>query len=110
MHGRDGPRRIDPGLCWYLCGLVHEHHAAARERGRHEHFVRVRQHGPTSHDRRFLRAQLMAAPKLGSGKRFAKLEKSLSKEKGIEDPGALAASIGRKKYGKKKFAKIAASG
>lgn len=48
----------------------------------------------------------MAQPKLGSGKRFAKLEKSLSHEKGIHDPAALAASIGRKKYGEKKFSKL----
>lgn len=48
-------------------------------------------------------------PKLGTGKRFEKLEKSLKKG-GAEDPGALAAWIGRKKYGKKRFAKLAAGG
>jgi len=47
--------------------------------------------------------------KLGSGKRFASLSKKLSK-KGASNPGALAAYIGRKKYGAKKFAKLAASG
>jgi hypothetical protein len=41
---------------------------------------------------------------------FDKLKKKLGKKKGIEDPGALAASIGRKKYGKKKFQKAAAKG
>lgn len=44
-------------------------------------------------------------PKLGSGKRFSNLKKSLAK-KGADDPGALAAYIGRKKYGAKKFAKL----
>jgi hypothetical protein len=49
----------------------------------------------------------MAMPKLGSGKRFANLEASLA-GKGIRNPGALAASIGRKKYGKARFQAIAA--
>lgn len=44
--------------------------------------------------------------KLGTGKRFAALKGKLSK-KGVKDPGALAASIGRKKYGNKKFAALA---
>ena len=38
--------------------------------------------------------------KLGSGKRFASLEKELAK-KGSKDPAGLAAYIGMKKYGKK---------
>lgn len=49
-------------------------------------------------------------PKLGSGGRFKKLEGSLAREKGVKDPGALAAAIGAKKYGKKKFQAIAAKG
>ncbi len=51
----------------------------------------------------------MAKPKLGSGKRFEKLSKELE-SKGADDPDALAASIGRKKYGKKKFQRLAAKG
>jgi hypothetical protein len=47
--------------------------------------------------------------KLGSGKRFAALKSKLAK-KGARDPGALAASIGRKKLGAKKMAKLAAKG
>lgn len=47
--------------------------------------------------------------KLGSGERFAHLKKSLAK-KGAKDPGALAAFIGRKKFGAKKFNKLAAKG
>lgn len=46
--------------------------------------------------------------KLGGGGRFAKLEKKL--EGKVSDPGAVAASIGRKKYGKAKFQKMAAKG
>ena len=54
--------------------------------------------------------------KLGGGSRFAKLKASIaaaSKKKGrktIRDPGAVAAAIGRKKYGKAKFQKMAAKG
>jgi hypothetical protein len=49
----------------------------------------------------------MAAPKLGTGARFKKLSASLA-AKGASDPGALAAYIGRKKFGAGKFAKLAA--
>lgn len=40
---------------------------------------------------------------------FKTLESKL-KKKGIKNPSALAASIGRKKYGKKKFQAAAAKG
>lgn len=46
--------------------------------------------------------------RLGGGGRFAKLKASL--EGDVRDPGAVAASIGRKKYGAKKMAKMAAAG
>lgn len=46
--------------------------------------------------------------KLGGGGRFAKLEKSLKGK--VSDPAAVAASIGRKKYGAKKFQEMAAKG
>jgi len=49
------------------------------------------------------------APKLGSGKRFKKLANSLAR-KGIRDPNALAASIGRKKFGSKKMTSLAEKG
>lgn len=60
----------------------------------------------------------MSEPKLGSGERFAKLKSSLSSrmakhsggKKEIHDPGALAAWIGRKKYGAGKMAKMSAAG
>mgnify|MGYP006908402223 FL=1 len=48
-------------------------------------------------------------PKLGSGKRFKQLSAKLKKQ-GVKDPKALAAHIGRKKYGKKKFQQLAAKG
>jgi hypothetical protein len=48
-------------------------------------------------------------PKLGSGERFAALSGSLKKQ-GVSNPDALAASIGRKKYGAKKMALMAAAG
>lgn len=50
----------------------------------------------------------MTAP-LGSGGRFAALKKKLAK-KGASDPAALAASIGRKKYGKAAFQKMGRAG
>lgn len=53
---------------------------------------------------------MMAAKmKLGAGGRFAKLKGQLARE-GAQDPAALAAFIGRRKYGKKKFQKMAAAG
>lgn len=48
-------------------------------------------------------------PKLGTGKRFEKLIEKLDSQ-GADDPKALAAYIGRKKLGKKKFQKLAAKG
>lgn len=47
--------------------------------------------------------------KPGGGGRFKKLVAELSK-KGAEDPKALAAAIGRRKYGKKRFQEMAAKG
>ena len=47
--------------------------------------------------------------KLGGGGRYEKLIGSLEK-KGVKDPKALAASIGRKKLGSKKFQSLAAKG
>lgn len=47
---------------------------------------------------------------IGQGGRFAALEDKLSDEPGVDNPGALAASIGRKKFGKDKFQNMAAKG
>ncbi len=52
----------------------------------------------------------MAKGRLGSGARFRALKSKLSKRKGVTNPGALTAFIGRKKYGAKKFAKLGAKG
>ena len=41
---------------------------------------------------------------------FKKLLNKLKQNKDLENPEALAAEIGRKKYGKKKFQKAAAKG
>lgn len=47
-----------------------------------------------------------ASAPLGSGERFKKLKGQLAK-RGVKNPDALAAAIGRKKYGKKKFQQLA---
>jgi len=41
---------------------------------------------------------------------FSKLKGQLAKKPGISNPGAVAASIGRSKYGKKRFQRAAATG
>ena len=51
----------------------------------------------------------MAKPKLGSGARFKAVEASARKS-GARNPAAVAAAVGRKKYGAKKMAKMAAAG
>ncbi len=53
--------------------------------------------------------QQAAKSALGSGGRFKTLSKKL-KAKGVKDPDALAASIGRKKYGARKMAAMSAAG
>lgn len=50
----------------------------------------------------------MAKPPLGSGGRFKALVGKLKRRGGVENPGALAAYIGRKKYGKSRFQALAA--
>lgn len=52
----------------------------------------------------------MSQPKLGSGERFKKLKAKLAHEKGIKNPGALAAHIGAEKYGQKKMTSMAVKG
>jgi hypothetical protein len=55
-------------------------------------------------------AMRRAKAKLGSGARFSALKSKLSSRPGVRNPGALAAFIGRKKYGKKRFQGLAARG
>lgn len=47
---------------------------------------------------------------LGGGGRFQKLESKLSHQKGVKDPKALAAAIGRKKYGEQIMSRLAHKG
>jgi len=49
-------------------------------------------------------------PKLGTGTRFRDLKKKLSAKYGSEGAAAIAASIGRKKYGKRKFKRLSQGG
>jgi len=48
--------------------------------------------------------------KPGGGGRFAALEHALSQKPGVRDPGAVAASIGKKKFGEAKMAKFSSAG
>ena len=48
--------------------------------------------------------------RVGGGGRFAKLKAKIAKRGKVSDPGAVAAAIGRAKYGKAKFQKMAAKG
>lgn len=47
---------------------------------------------------------------LGSGARFDALENKLAKRPGVTNPAGLAAYIGRKKYGAKRFGQLSAKG
>jgi hypothetical protein len=53
---------------------------------------------------------MAAKARLGSGQRFAALTTALRMKGNVKDPRALAAAIGRKKYGAKKMAKMSAAG
>ena len=48
--------------------------------------------------------------KLGSGKRFKALANKIARSGNVDNPAAVAASIGRKKYGTRKMAKMSAAG
>lgn len=52
----------------------------------------------------------MAKAKLGSGKRFKALANKIARSGEVENPAAVAASIGRKKYGNKKMSAMAKKG
>src|SRR6266446_5931779 len=57
-----------------------------------------------------LEGKPMANPPLGTGQRFDALEGKLADRKGVKNPGALAAYIGRKKYGGAQMNKWASKG
>jgi hypothetical protein len=49
-------------------------------------------------------------PPVGTGERFEQLSGKLAHRKGVRDPKALAAAIGRRKFGAAKMAAMAAAG
>jgi len=49
-------------------------------------------------------------PPPGEGGRFKALESALAKKGNVSNPAATAAAIGRKKYGKEEFQRMAAAG
>lgn len=49
-------------------------------------------------------------PKLGTGQRFKRCVQRVSRRADVDDPRALCAAIGRRKYGPVKFAQLAAAG
>lgn len=55
-------------------------------------------------------AKANAKAPLGQGGRFQALKNKLASKPGVTNPGALAAVIGRRKYGAKRFNKLAARG
>jgi hypothetical protein len=48
--------------------------------------------------------------RVGGGGRFSKLKASIAAKGNVSDPGAVAAAIGRRKYGKGRFQAMAAKG
>lgn len=50
------------------------------------------------------------AERVGTGARYRGLEAKLAGKHGVNNPSALAAAIGRKKYGAKRMAQLAAAG
>lgn len=53
---------------------------------------------------------MAAQPPLGSGVRFRRLKRKLAARPGVVNAAALAAYIGRKKYGAERFQRLAAAG
>jgi len=49
-------------------------------------------------------------PPVGSGERFRRLSRKLGRRGDVRDPDAVAAAIGRRKYGRKRFQEMAAAG
>lgn len=52
----------------------------------------------------------MSKPKLGTGTRFQRLANSLARSGKVDNPDAVAAAIGRKKYGNKRMQSLAKKG
>jgi len=49
-------------------------------------------------------------PPVGTGQRFYQLTRALAQRPGVHDPAALAAYIGRRKYGAARMGQMAAKG
>lgn len=69
---------------------------------------RLSKHKPQNGTYEVTMADGKKSMKPGGGGRFAALKAKLGERKGVSDPGALAAYIGRQKYGKAGFQKMAA--
>jgi hypothetical protein len=52
----------------------------------------------------------MKQPKLGSGKRFKKLRDIIARKGNVQDPNAVAAAVGIKKFGQEKMTELAQHG
>lgn len=57
-----------------------------------------------------MRSSMSKDPKLGSGVRFKNLANKIARKGNVENPSAIAAKIGREKYGEKKMNKMAQAG
>lgn len=66
--------------------------------------------GQHSEKKRYRRNAARRRYRQNGGERFRALERKLAKRGDVKDPAALAAAIGRRKYGKKKFQAMAARG
>lgn len=54
--------------------------------------------------------RVVKKPKLGTGERFRSVKAEAAKNPKVRDPEAVAAAAGRKRWGKKKMAQLAAKG
>lgn len=90
--------------------MDHEMHASAKHTGENKPIWDAGVH--MGQMRKMMNPNNLAShmkPKLGTGERFAALKATLA-ARGAKNPSALAAHIGRKKYGKAKFQKLVTSG
>lgn len=79
----------------------------AKKRVKDDHDVKARQEKELTELYDHYNLKYNQGGKVGSGKRFEELKDKLSHQKGVTDPGALAASIGNKKYGVEKMQSMA---
>ena len=89
-----------------MVGIAKDAEAKGAKVARREQEIMAHKSGKKSYPAK--RGHPGKAPKLGSGARFKALVGKLAGK--VKNPAALAAFIGRKKYGAKKFAKLSAAG